>query len=359
MENIKTESLINMMCQMTKKTWDGTIKLDVGCGTNKRSGYIGVDKCRTSNADIIFDLTSGPLPLETECIDVIHNSHFIEHLTPVEYVKVMGEFWRVLKVGGVVDIEVPYWKTRVSVQDPTHRMQFCETSFKFLDQNCGSYQFYNNPDIKCNFNVESVEIKGRDFEHLMLYATLKKKPMKEICKKEYVDGFGMAIDGVTGHLPIKPEKTNLEALTMTVNAKFEFPPEILFLMSRFPALFNVAGECAQLREVHSKVAHNILGEAGFIQEVENLHRKFIRLQGIIYDEKDIQVWKLRKQLFDLVNYAIAALESLDAEIRNNEVKLPTHYEVTDTVEYMVERSIQDSGGYPKGTTINPAILPLN
>ncbi len=109
------------------------------------------------------------------------------------------------------------------------------------------------------------------------------------------------------------------------------------------------------------MAFNVLGEDGFAQEILNVQRKFVRVYGMTFNGIDnIEVWKLRKNMFDLVNYAIAALETLDKEIESgNGVAIAKRVPVNGNVNHMVEAALRDSGGYPEGTVINPKLLPTN
>jgi len=354
-------------------TWDGKIRLDVGCGKNCSKGYIGVDMDDTLKVDIVHNLENAPMPIEDGVIDEIYTSHTLEHLSGLGYMHAMNEFWRILKVSGEVKIIVPYFRTKVAVQDPTHRMQFDVDSFKYLDKESSSWNYYNNPDLKCNFEIVNSELKGKDFEHLMVHILLVKKempdyktPIVELERRPRVGetagggmctGFRVPGLGEVANAP-DPEKDR-SGMAEFMNPKLGIPHELIELISKFPALFNVAAECAQLREVHQKVAFNVLGEDGFIQELLNVQRKFVRVYGMsLSGSVGVEVWKLRKNMFDLVNYAIAALETLDKEIESGGVAVTMRVVPNGNVNHMVEAAVRDSGGYPEGTIIKPRLLPI-
>jgi predicted SAM-dependent methyltransferase len=82
-----------------------TLKLHVGCGKVKFPGWVNID-IEPGAADLIIDVRKG-LPFDDESVDYIYNEHFIEHLTYEECEKVLQEFWRVLKKGGVLRIATP------------------------------------------------------------------------------------------------------------------------------------------------------------------------------------------------------------------------------------------------------------
>ncbi len=130
-ENLIMRDDLILMCfkKVREGIWDNTVRLDIGCGINTREGYLGIDKDENCNPDIICDFGKNTLPMFGSTVDTIYTSHFLEHLTQDLYVDTMNEFYRVLVPNGTVEIIVPYFRTKVAVQDPTHRMQFCEDSF--------------------------------------------------------------------------------------------------------------------------------------------------------------------------------------------------------------------------------------
>ena len=84
----------------------GNIKLDIGCGKNKREGYIGIDKIAYEGVDCHWDVEWG-LPFGDNSIEAIYASHFLEHTQ--HFIFIMEEFYRVLKPNGIAEIKVPHW----------------------------------------------------------------------------------------------------------------------------------------------------------------------------------------------------------------------------------------------------------
>jgi predicted SAM-dependent methyltransferase len=81
----------------------GPIKLNIGCGTDYKKGWINIDNNSDDNIeklDLNWDLRN-PLPFEDGSVDYIFNEHFFEHLT------VMVDLKRVLKDTGVLRIAMP------------------------------------------------------------------------------------------------------------------------------------------------------------------------------------------------------------------------------------------------------------
>jgi predicted SAM-dependent methyltransferase len=80
--------------------------LDLGCGSNKLEGAVGVDSDPNSEADIIHDLNIVPYPFKNNEFGMVYSHHSLEHLENTE--KVMQEIHRITKPGGKVRIFVPW-----------------------------------------------------------------------------------------------------------------------------------------------------------------------------------------------------------------------------------------------------------
>ncbi len=91
------------------KNYSDKLKLNVGCGTDYKPGWVNIDNNSDNNIqklDLNWDLRN-PLPFKDGTIDFIFNEHFMEHLTPDEGIKANKDFLRVLKTGGVLRIATP------------------------------------------------------------------------------------------------------------------------------------------------------------------------------------------------------------------------------------------------------------
>ena len=95
-------------------------KLDIGCGKNKKEGFLGVDQYAMEGVDVVMDVR-GVWPWEDNSIDEVHSSHFVEHLTATERVHFYNELHRVLKNGAKAMIITPHWASNRAYGDPTHQ----------------------------------------------------------------------------------------------------------------------------------------------------------------------------------------------------------------------------------------------
>lgn len=80
-------------------------KIEIGSGKNKRDGYESCDIRDIPGIDHVCK--ADELPFADNSIDEIYSRHLIEHFTLKEFLKVLVEWNRVLKVGGKLHIICP------------------------------------------------------------------------------------------------------------------------------------------------------------------------------------------------------------------------------------------------------------
>ncbi len=105
---------------------DKKIKIDIGCGGNKRKGFIGVDLDEKTNPDIVASALN--LPFDNNSVDEVFSAHLVEHFDPQEAQQFFDEIYRVLKKGGGAGVKVDKdWSKRILMaKDPTHKYRYKE-----------------------------------------------------------------------------------------------------------------------------------------------------------------------------------------------------------------------------------------
>lgn len=93
--------------------------LDIGCGSNKWPGAVGVDISSDTDADIVMDLDSFPYEIESDSFDQILCQDVIEHVK--EPYRVMQELHRIGRPGARVHLRTPHFSSVLAYGDPTHR----------------------------------------------------------------------------------------------------------------------------------------------------------------------------------------------------------------------------------------------
>ena len=98
------------------------MKLNLGCGHNKRQGWVNVDHSDTCAPDMVVNLEQTPWPWPDDSVEEVLMSHVLEHLgeqTSV-YLSIWRELYRVCKDGARVFIFVPHPRHDDFLADPTH-----------------------------------------------------------------------------------------------------------------------------------------------------------------------------------------------------------------------------------------------
>ncbi len=127
--------------------------LDVGCGINKKTGAIGIDRNPTSRADVIAELDRFPYPFRDSVFDSLQAVHVIEHLSDV--IRSMEEFHRLVRAGGEVLIVTPHYTDFSSFCDPTHRWHLNSFSLRYFGEDHGGFGYYST----ARFKEHSVHVK--------------------------------------------------------------------------------------------------------------------------------------------------------------------------------------------------------
>lgn len=147
------------------------MKLDVGCGKNKKEGYIGIDICKFIGADYAVDIDNENLPFRDNSIKEIYSHHILEHCQNIIFI--MNEFHRVCKPGARIKIIVPYGYSHQFIQDPTHKTAFNEDTFRKYFCNPEYVKAFSNYGINGFFKEIDIYIKGKDINHLELHVELE------------------------------------------------------------------------------------------------------------------------------------------------------------------------------------------
>ena len=129
------------------------IRLHLGCGNDKRKGYLNCDLSPEVAPDLVLDLEKTPLQFKDDSADEILANHVLEHVT--NFVPLMHELWRVCKKGALITIRVPFYAAWGQFNDPTHIRFFTPFTFNYFKKGNYSHEVGANKDM---FHVEKVTI---------------------------------------------------------------------------------------------------------------------------------------------------------------------------------------------------------
>lgn len=162
------------------------IKLDLGCGKNKREGFHGVDRLKFETVDTVLDLGSVKWPWKTESVDEAHSSHFVEHLGPEQRIHFANELYRVLRIGAKCLIITPNWSSARAYGDLTHQWPpVSEFWFNYLNKPWREQNAPHNDLYTCDFDSTGgwslhPGIASRNHEYQMHALTFWKEAGQDI-----------------------------------------------------------------------------------------------------------------------------------------------------------------------------------
>ena len=131
--------------------------LDIGCGSQKVEGAIGIDFNSDLSADVVHDLNLFPYPFIDNEFDKIYIKPTLFLLD--NPVRVMEEVFRISKKGAIVVVVQPYFRSLWNYVDPWVKNFGTVYSFAFYDPNdliCQRYQY-------STARFETVEIRFDEY----------------------------------------------------------------------------------------------------------------------------------------------------------------------------------------------------
>jgi len=104
--------------------------LDIGCGSAKTPGAIGLDISADTDADIVHDLNAFPYPIEDSSFDQILLQDVLEHVA--QPIRLFEELHRIARPGARIQLRTPHFSSVLAYSDPTHRHYFSALAIRSL-----------------------------------------------------------------------------------------------------------------------------------------------------------------------------------------------------------------------------------
>lgn len=83
------------------------LKINLGCGLDRRDGYLNIDIRTDVGADVVLDLERAPYPFADNSAEEAIAKDLIEHFSFRDIEKLLRELHRILKSGGKLIIQTP------------------------------------------------------------------------------------------------------------------------------------------------------------------------------------------------------------------------------------------------------------
>ena len=136
------------------------MKLNLGCGIDKRKGYVNCDISPVVNPDRVINLEK-KIPFKKDSIDEILAFHVLEHIN--NFIPLIHEFYRICKNEAIIKIKVPFYSAWGQFNDPTHIRFFTPFSFDNFKKGIYSHQVGAKKDMfsikaKLNFGIGTSSI---------------------------------------------------------------------------------------------------------------------------------------------------------------------------------------------------------
>lgn len=141
------------------------IKLHLGCGKRFIPGFIHIDFGDFSHIDYNRDVSDLSI-YDDNSVDLIYASHVLEHFKRFEVDKVLAEWYRVLKEGGILRIAVPDFESIITIYK------------KYQDMELIMGMLYGGQDYENNFHHIAFDFKYLSFK-------LKETGFKEIYRYDW------------------------------------------------------------------------------------------------------------------------------------------------------------------------------
>ena len=109
------------------------MKLNLGCGTDIREGWINLDVIGGKGVDVVYDINKICWPFEDNTFDYIYGKEIIEHLTTSIF-SIIKELARISKDGAIINIIVPH-PTSSGDSTENHIKRFKYNSFSMGNKN--------------------------------------------------------------------------------------------------------------------------------------------------------------------------------------------------------------------------------
>ncbi len=135
-------------------------KLNLGCGEDKKEGFVNLDWNKLVEPDAVHDLNKVPYPFPDNEFALVNASHILEHLE--KPFVIMKELHRLLKSGGKLIVKVPHFSRGFTHAE--HEHGFDVTFPLYFDK-----KFTRSGFFGVEFELKKIQLHWLASFHLLPY----------------------------------------------------------------------------------------------------------------------------------------------------------------------------------------------
>lgn len=186
------------------------LRLNLGCGTDHRDGFVNIDVDKRVKPDVIHDLLK-PLPFANASVSEIILQDVLEHFTKEDGTILLSECARVMKPHGMLRIRVP---NLLQIVKQYHNYDDVLMLFAYGDTSTngvwGAHKYGYTPeimeDVLLQHGLKLLQSDEVDTNHIYVAVKLAKPPQLNI-KSETLHFTKAELQQIKAALP--PRKYNL------------------------------------------------------------------------------------------------------------------------------------------------------
>jgi len=119
--------------------------LDIGCGSSKTDGFVGVDHYPFPGVDVVHDISRGLPFMDNRFVSIVAK-HILEHFDGMELIGIIEELWRVSVLDAEWLVVLPGKGSPNCGKDFTHKKKdWDQFSFDMWKKENGKYIIERGP----------------------------------------------------------------------------------------------------------------------------------------------------------------------------------------------------------------------
>lgn len=161
------------------------VRLDIGAGQHKMTGWTGMDRIASHGIDVVHDLLDTPWPFEDESVAEARAEHVLEHLPvtcwcckdkPDALFLVVDEVYRVLRPNAKFHIIAPHSDSPRAWGDPTHTRGINRLTLFYFNREMRKQLGVDHYPVRANFDTAYEYTVNERGDRMDIRATLTKLP---------------------------------------------------------------------------------------------------------------------------------------------------------------------------------------